>query len=234
LTRTSRATALTDAGTAALDHAEAILERVERLRNAATAAARRERGEVTVGFIASTMPALLAPLIQRVAAEHPELDLQVRQVRVNDVFAKVRDGSLDLAIARTLDAPPDVLQRTLTEEPVLAVVPVTHPLAARSTLTYTDFEGEPLVILDPRLWPARPRPFTPATTIPAAGHAAAVARVATGAGLYQLPASAAIPTAGVVYIPLEGASSRITLVRRPEPPSPALGAVIGCAERLAR
>jgi len=231
LVRTSRATELTDAGEAALDHAHAILERVDRLRTATADAARRGRGEVTVGFVASTVPPMLAPLVQRVAERHPELVLHVSQVRVGDVVAKLRAGTIDLAITRTVDDAPDLIQRTVTEEPVLAVVPVGHALAARAEVRYADFDGEPLVILDPRVWPPSRRrlaaqPFTPSGTVLASSHATAIALVAAGAGLYQLPFSAATPVPGVVFIPIFGAVSRIVSLRRPEPPAPALAAVL--------
>ncbi len=93
------------------------------------------------------------------------------------------------------------------------------------------------MILDPRVWPPSRRrlealPFTASATIPASSHAAAVALVATGAGLYQLPASAAVPTPGVVFVPLAGAASRIVTLRRPEPPPPPLAAVIAAAEAV--
>jgi DNA-binding transcriptional LysR family regulator len=236
LVRTSRSTSLTDAGVAALDNAVGLLERLDRMRAAAADAARRGRGEVTAGFIASTVGPLLAPLVQRVGAEHPELVLHVSQVRVGEVVARVRDGRLDLAFARVVEDAPDLLQRTVMEEPVLAVIPVGHPLAGRATVSWADFDGEGLVMLDPRVWPpARRRidaaAFTPAETVLASSHATAIALVATGAGLYQLPLSAATPAPGVVFVPIEGAASRIVLVRRAEPPTPPLAAVLAVLER---
>jgi DNA-binding transcriptional LysR family regulator len=66
----------------------------------------------------------------------------------------------------------------------------------------------------------------------AVSPAEALALVSTGVGLYRLPSSAAQPHPGVVYRELEGARSRLVLVRRPEPPSPAIAAICQLAGEL--
>jgi DNA-binding transcriptional LysR family regulator len=242
LIRTSRTTRLTDAGAAVIDHAQALLDRAERLRSAAEIAARQAGGEVTVAFIASTVNAYLTPLLQALAATRPDVEVRATQLRMADVVAKLRDGAADLAIARDPRSSTELVAQTLLSEPVLAVIPARHPLAERAQLAVEDLRGEPLVVLDPSVWPPGHAAFVerlrahgvePWIVRSGASHQAAVALVAAGAGIYQLPASAAIPRDDVRYVELAGVRSRIVLLRRPTLPTPALAAVIAAALGLA-
>jgi hypothetical protein len=49
--------------------------------------------------------------------------------------------------------------------------------------------------------------------------------VSAGRGVYRLPSSAAPPHPGVVYCELQDMPSPLVMLRRPEPPSPAVAAV---------
>jgi len=57
----------------------------------------------------------------------------------------------------------------------------------------------------------------------------ALALVSAGIGVYRLPSSAAHAHPGVVYREIEDAPSRLVLVRRPEPPPPAVAAIAAVA-----
>jgi DNA-binding transcriptional LysR family regulator len=62
--------------------------------------------------------------------------------------------------------------------------------------------------------------------------AEALALVSAGIGVYRLPSSAAVPHRGVVYREIEDAPSRLVLIRRPEPPTPALAAIAALAREV--
>jgi hypothetical protein len=52
--------------------------------------------------------------------------------------------------------------------------------------------------------------------------------------VFRLPASAATPTSGVTYVPVDAHVARLVLVRRPEPPPAALVALAEVAAEVAR
>jgi DNA-binding transcriptional LysR family regulator len=221
LVRTSRHTELTEAGLAALAPARDMLAAADRLAAAAGA-----RGGVTAGFIAPTLHAYAGALGP---------DVHIAQLRHADLADAVRRGTVDFAIARWLPDAPDLVQTHLTDDAVLAAVSSTHPLAARDALDPADQHGEPLILVERRAWPAgydaslatlRELGIELSALRHTTSQAAAFALVAAGAGIYRIAASAATPRPGVTYVPIAGWSLPVVLLRRAEPPRPAVAEVI--------
>jgi DNA-binding transcriptional LysR family regulator len=241
LTRTSRATSLTPAGEAVLDQARALLDGAERLRATALAEARRARGEVTVAFIPSAVTRFLAPLVETLGRTAPDVSVRVAGVRAASLVADVRSGAIDVSITRHPGRPDGVVVEPLAIERVYAVVPEGHPFAGRDSIAPAELRDQPLIVLDPAVWPTseatlrawlEPHGVEPAIAQRASSHQQAVALVAAGRGVYQLPEFAAVPQPGVRYVELEDLRSRIVLVRRATPPTPAQQAVLDAARSL--
>jgi DNA-binding transcriptional LysR family regulator len=226
LERTSRATELTDAGRAALGPARELLAVAERLLAAGEAA-----GEVTVGFTANTLPGWAHRVGGRI--------VQIRRV---ELAAAIRRGDVDFAIARFMADAPDLVQTQIGEDPVVAAVADGHRLAARERLAPDDLDGEPLVLLERRIWPdgydellgtLREQGVTPSELRHATTPATALAMVAAGRGVFRLGMSAVTQWNGVTFVPIDGASVRVALIRRPDPPRPAVAAAIAELTRAA-
>ncbi len=219
LKRTSRSTELTDAGHAALGPARELLATAARLAEAGSA-----RGEVTVGFIASTLQGWSLRVRGHI--------VQLRQI---DLAPAVRRGGVDLAIARWVPGATDLVQTQLGSDGVVAAVPAGHRFASRESIQPAELGGEAMVMLERRIWPdgydavvallreqgIETGPIHHTTT-----PAAALALVAAGTGLFRLAASAAVPRPGVAYVAIEGWTLPVVLIRRAEPPRPAVAAAI--------
>jgi len=238
--RSGRRTALTDAGAGLLEHARESLAAAERLRAQADVARRSGAGRVAVGFVWSTLGAYLPPLVAA-AAEHGQIDLSVRQLRFVEVVPALRRGDVDIAVVRRIGDPSEMLKVVLRREPSALALPDGHPLASQATVAIEQLDGEPLIALRRAVAPepydaafngllargVRPRLVEHVTS-----PTEALALVSAGLGIYRLPASAAQPHAGVVYRELEGVFSSCELMRRPEPPAPAVKAIVELAQRL--
>jgi DNA-binding transcriptional LysR family regulator len=234
--RTPRATTLTDAGSELLGDARDTLESIERLRRRARRIARGGIGTVTVGFVWSTLAGYLAPLLSAAADSGRRIDLSVSHLRYTELVGALRRGDVDLLITRALGTETEFVVTTLNREPSVLAVPEHDPLAARDVVRVEQLHGQPIVTLGPDVIPgvfeasrARllGRGIVPSAHRHASSPSEALALVAAGVGVYyQLPVTAALPQAGVVYRRLDGMTQRTLLARRPEPPSPALTAVI--------
>jgi LysR family transcriptional activator of glutamate synthase operon len=130
--RTSRSVALTEAGEAVvargrriLAEADAIAEDIDALKGAL-------RGRVVVGSIQSLGPFDLPGLLADFHAEHPGVDVVLREDATQRMVAMLGADELDLAVATIDESPPDGLesQGLYTEDLVLVVAP-DHPLAGR-------------------------------------------------------------------------------------------------------
>jgi len=236
--RTPRRTALTDAGARLLEDARDTLAAAERLERRAATAGRNAGGRVVVGFVWSTLGAHVAPLIAAAGERYPEIELSVCQLRFVEIVPALRRGDVDLAIVRALFDDSEMMEVTLRREPSVLAIPADHPLAAADTVALTELHRLPMVALQRDL---APRPYDAVTAAAAElgielrivqqtrSPSEALALVSAGIGVYRLPSSAAHPHPGVVYREIEAAPSRLVLVRRPEPPPPAVAAIAGVA-----
>ena len=234
-TRTPRATTLTDAGSELLADARETIASMQRLQRRAAQVARGGLGAVTVGFVWSTLSGYLAPLLSAAGDSRRRIDLAVSHLRFTDLVPALRRGEVDLLITRALGAKTEFVLETLNREPTVVAIPERHPLARLDVLLPHDLDGAPFVTLGPDVLPglfeasrARllDRGIVPSSNRHAGSPSEALALVAAGVGIYySLPASAVLPHPGVVYRELQGMTIRTLLVRRPEPPSPAVKAV---------
>ena len=130
--RTSRAVALTQAGEAVVARARRILAEADAIEQDVEAIRGVLRGRVVIGAMQSLGPFDLPGLLADFHAQHPGVDVVLREDTTQRMLAMITADALDLAVA-TIDAPPpDGLERRrlYTEELVLAVAP-DHPLAGR-------------------------------------------------------------------------------------------------------
>jgi DNA-binding transcriptional LysR family regulator len=239
--RTARRTVLTDAGARLLEDARDTLDAAERLERRATAAGRGAAGRVSVGFVWSTLGAHVAPLVVAAAERYPEIELTVGQLRFVEIVPALRRGDVDLAIVRSLFEESEMVELTLRHEPSVLALPSDHPLASTVGLTLAHLDELPMVALQRDLAPSAYDAVTAAAAERGVrlrivqqtrSPSEALALVSAGIGVYRLPSSAAVPHHGIVYREIEDAPSRLVLIRRPEPPPPAVAAIAALAREV--
>jgi DNA-binding transcriptional LysR family regulator len=234
--RDTRGTRLSPAGSAFLPAARDILARLE----AAVADVRRTTGTLNLAFLSSTANYMLPPIVRAVRERFPGITLTTDDVPIAELVAGLRDGRYDAAFTR----PPlvaDLDTRVLLTEPVCAVLPEGHRLAARPSLRLADLAGERWVLTPRDSWPPwhekYDRDFADAGFIPevvqrAASVPALLGLVAAGVGVTRLARSAhSIRRTGVVFVPLAGDLAATVVAWRPGRADPQL---LALAEELAR
>ena len=127
-----------------------------------------------------------------------------------------------------------------TPRSVLAI-PADHPLARAEKLVLAQLDELPMVALERDLAPSAYDAVTAAAADrevrlrivqQTRSPSEALALVSAGIGVYRLPSSAALPHHGIVYREIEDAPSRLVLIRRPEPPAPAVAAIAALASEV--
>jgi DNA-binding transcriptional LysR family regulator len=139
LDRTSRTVRLTEAGHRVLDAARDALAAAEKVR----AVAHRLPGTVRIG----TAPGLTGRLergIDALRVHNPRLDVVLVDLPVTARVTAVRQGELDLALARGPVTAPGVRVLPAWSEPLHAVVSTRHPLAKRDTVSPHELAGDVL------------------------------------------------------------------------------------------
>lgn len=96
--RHGRGVTLTPAGQIFLQHAYEIVRRIEAARMAVRDAGTEPTGGITIGLPMSTSTILAIPIIERVRARYPKIELCVVDGMSGDILKWLREGRLDLAV----------------------------------------------------------------------------------------------------------------------------------------
>jgi len=150
VTRGSRGIRLTEAGETLVKHADAILTRLADAEAELEALRGLHGGRLrmaafpTVG--ATLMPVAIAIFRQR----HPDIELTVKQLEPDESLPLLKAGDLDIALdvddSTAGEAYADVIETTfLLEDPMYAVLPPGHRLAAKRKLRLRDLQDEPFI-----------------------------------------------------------------------------------------
>jgi len=136
---------LTPAGQALLRHARIVLAQIENLRGDMHQYASGLKGHVRLYANATSISASLPGVLRRYLAEHPHVDVDLRERLSGDGARAVLDGSADIAIVS--DGTPTEGLEVLpygSEALVLATAP-DHPLAGRASVAFAETLGFPYV-----------------------------------------------------------------------------------------
>lgn len=152
--RADRRATLTPAGHALVEHADRVLDALA----AASAELDRARGAVggpfRIATVPSAAPALVSPVIARLRAAHPDLDVTVIDEEPHRSLAHLDQGTIDLAVvdrdpAAPLPVDADLDARPLLVEPLMAVLPLDHPALRRrpsGPVTLSDLAGDDWIV----------------------------------------------------------------------------------------
>lgn len=199
LARTNRSVSLTAAGKQFLADSRQVVSLV----NDAAARAERlhlgETGELRLGFTSS------APFISAVShtlstfrRHYPDVHIQTREINTREQIVPLNEGSLDLGLMRNTQLPDTLAWEVILREPLMAMIPRDHPLAAQPSVTLAELAQEPFVFFDPHVGTGlyddilglmRRYGLSPVITQEVGEAMTIIGLVAAGLGVSILPAS---------------------------------------------
>jgi DNA-binding transcriptional LysR family regulator len=202
---------LTTAGEALLPLARRILADADVARTTVRELMGLEQGRVRLGATPSLSTGLVPAVLRRFHDRHPDVRLVLDEGGSRDLVADLAQGMLDLALIilplRTSD--PALRTIPLLTEPLVAAVPVDHPLADRSTLDVADLRDTALVMFregyDLRavtLEACRKAGFDPTLTVEGGEMDAVLQMVRVGLGVAIVPTMVATSATGIHAIML--------------------------------
>ncbi|CAM5635726.1 MULTISPECIES: LysR family transcriptional regulator [Streptomyces] len=141
LERTPQGSRLTAAGAAFLPQAQALLHTAHQAVLTARAAAPPRT--VTIGYVEDLV---ITPAVRDLRRRHPDAHVRTRHLDWDEARA-LPEGRVDALVIRTpLPVPDDGLDVTvLYDEPRVLLVPASHRLSGKESVTPGDFTDEPLV-----------------------------------------------------------------------------------------
>ena len=185
-------------------------------------------------------------MIRRYRVERPEVEISLLELTSLEQIPALKEGRIDVGFGRIPHGDPQVDRVLMRNEPLLAALPATHPLAARADLRLADLAHLPLVV-----YPKAPRPsyadqvlalYRAGGLRPPLVHEVkelqtALGLVAAESGVALVPASVArLRRDNVVYAPLDepGAISPVIMSTRRDDPSPEIALILKLIKRMYR
>jgi DNA-binding transcriptional LysR family regulator len=148
LARGRAGTVPTPAGELLLVHADALAARLDLADTQMDALVAGERRTLRLGAFPSALATIVPAAARALRAPEAELEITIQEGTVDELVSAVQSGRLDAAVCfQDATAPRrdhDGLQRTdLVEEPMLAILAATHPLAGRKRIALRELADEP-------------------------------------------------------------------------------------------
>jgi len=246
--RLTRGVELTEAGALLLIEARQILDQVEQTKAGVQSRARGETGHIHLGFAGATYFQPLVPAVIRAYREHyPSVVLSPEQSNTPQLVAGLRSGEIDIAFVRPPISDDEGLAiEPLVEEPMLIVLPASHPRAGDHSMPLEALARETLILfpraIGPGLYDAviascQRAGFSPKLGQEAPQISAIVHMVAAGFGVSIVPQSIKqIHAEGIVFLGIDGDAPRtpISLAYRQDDHSTVVRNFVALVRRISR
>jgi LysR family hydrogen peroxide-inducible transcriptional activator len=239
LERTNKRVDITPVGSQILTHAQRALAEASQMEAVARAARDPLVGPLKLGVIPTLAPYLMPILLKPLRQAYPGLTIELWEDQTRALIDGLRNHRLDAALLATAPDAPEITEISLFDEPLLAALPLDHPLARTRIVSEESLAEEMLVLADGHclathalaacgkptsLRNGQPNQRSALQSSMQAGTLETLVNlVAAGYGATLIPALAAgsLGQRGIALRPLSGQSSRtIRLASRPGFPRP--------------
>lgn len=144
LVRQRHGVELTAFGERALDHARAAFAHLESIRQEAMEVTGEETGSIRIAAFPSVFATVLPPLLRRFRSLHPGIKVVALETDDREVEVWLEAGAVDLGVV--LNPSPDSAAVLIGQDAWVGVLPASHRLGRRSTLSLTELAAEPFVL----------------------------------------------------------------------------------------
>lgn len=151
--RTKRSVVLTEAGQVFLVECRRLLRQLDQAVELGRQVSRGERGQLVIGFVGSAAYNVLPGLLRSFRAQVPDVDLELHELTTDQQLPWLRENRLDLGFVRPPIEESEFNLMTILQEPLVAAVPETHPLAQQAQISLKSLATEAFILF--------PRPLAP-------------------------------------------------------------------------
>lgn len=139
---------LTQGGHRFVAQARLVLAEAARLNDLANDITGKVRGPLSVGCLVSFARFLLPALRRSFVDRNPEVAFRQFELDQSEIFEGLRSARIDVALSYDMNIPPDLEFVPLVSLPPYAILPETHPLAHRPSVSPAELVEYPMILLD--------------------------------------------------------------------------------------
>ena len=145
--RSANEVSVTPLGEEIVRQAQSVLEQAAAIKEIAKRGKDPLAGPLRLGVIYTIGPYLLPDLVRQAIARNPQMPLMLQENFTVRLLEMLRTGEIDCAIMAEPFPDTGLAIAPLYDEPFLAAVPSTHPMAARKSLTADELKQETMLLL---------------------------------------------------------------------------------------
>jgi len=207
--RLGRGVQLTPYGKALLPLAESMLRQAGEARKAIASLNSLDEGKVSVGVIPTILPYGLAEPLNAFRTLYPGVEIDLQEQTTERLIESLRRGALDVAVLALPIKHPEIVCSDLFREPLLAAVPLDHPLASQTVIDIKQLSAERMLLLREghclrdHVLTACTRAKTEFSSVFESDHLGSIlSLVASGFGVSLIPQLAGRQAVGCALIPV--------------------------------
>lgn len=145
--RASSGVTITPGGLAMLAEAKRVLFHAAQIKAMVQSAASGTGGRLQIGFVGSAIYGLLQKLVSPFRAQHPGVELVLREATSIKILQMIEGGELDIGLVRTpLIQSTKASLLTLEDDEFVVALPSSSPLAGKPDLGLFDLKEEPFIM----------------------------------------------------------------------------------------
>ena len=138
---------VTPLGEEIIRQAQSVLEQADNIREIARRGKDPLDGPLRLGVIYTIGPYLLPDLVRQMIARTPQMPLMLQENFTVKLLEELRNGEIDCAVLAEPFPDTNLAIAPLYDEPFMAAVPSSHPLAARTSITAEEIKKETMLLL---------------------------------------------------------------------------------------
>ena len=145
--RSANEVAVTPLGEEIVRQAQSVLEQAANIKEIAKRGKDPLAGPLKLGVIYTIAPYLLPDLVRQAIERTPQMPLMLQENFTVKLLESLRTGELDCAIMAEPFPDTGLAIAPLYDEPFVAVVPTSHPLAVQDHITAQQLKAETMLLL---------------------------------------------------------------------------------------
>jgi len=145
--RSANEVSVTPLGEDIVRQAQGVLEQAAHIKEIAKRGKNPLAGPLKLGVIYTIAPYLLPELVRKIIQKSPEMPLMLQENFTVKLLEMLRTGEIDCAILAEPFPDAGLATAALYDEPFMAAVPSTHPLAVLPSVTAQALKDETMLLL---------------------------------------------------------------------------------------
>ncbi len=146
--RNSHPISLTNIGKKIIAQAKKIVNEAKNMEHLVLENQNSMAGVINLGIIPTILPSLVPLFYKNLTKKYPDIDLNIKELKTEDILFQLKEGILDFGILSTPLYVENIIENPMYYEPLVAFIPEGNPLYAQKKISVEDLSDQPMLVLE--------------------------------------------------------------------------------------